>query len=299
MRYFYIHPFRPQYFFQKECRKYSFFRTFFQPYTIKGAISWWLYWHTYLYSLIFSKKNIEKYVPELRLRSIIGNNAVLAINAGSPGPEQKITLIGLHNDTPFFSKYARTETAVKLVENERVALTTIKGKGVAPDILDHFSGTKISYIKTEFLIGKRVSIDLIDEKVISLLKKISLLDVMNCFHVNSTLTTSFSHGDFCPWNLMIVGGTIKAFDWEMSGYYTFGYDLFTYIFQTSFLLHPKRKIEKIVLNNQHHFFDFFGETDWKPYLAAFANTKLDIESQKNNRRLIPHYKRLSEYAKKA
>ena len=249
--------------------------------------------------MCFAKTNIEKYVPEVHLRQILGSDSILAINAGSRGPEQKITIVGLLRETPFFLKYARTETAINLVKNEYKVLNELINEDFSPALIDHMTGENFFYIKTTLINGRRISDDVINYDIICLIKTISSLNVKGCKQSETNLETSFAHGDFCPWNLMHSTGRLMAFDWEMAGLYPLGYDLFTFVFQTNFLLHPKRHIEDIIMKNQEHFAHFFGNTNWKPYLTSFADIKLDIEIRKANKRLIPHYKELSIYAREA
>lgn len=299
MRYSYFHLFRPQYFFQPECIEHDLFRTFYQPYTSIGEISWWLWKNFRIYRTSFAKKNIEKYVPEVHLRKILGSDSIIAINAGSRGPEQKITIVGLLRNTPFFLKYARTEAAISLVKNECNVLNALINEDFAPVLLDNMAGENFFYIKTTFLNGNRISDDVINCDILNLIRTISSLNVKGCKHAETNLETSFAHGDFCPWNLIHSTGRLMAYDWEMAGFYPLGYDLFTFVFQTSFLLHPKRHIEDIVMKNQEHFAYFFGNNNWKPYLRSFADIKLEMEIRKDNRRLIPHYKQLSIYDREA
>lgn len=298
MRYSYLHPFAPQYFFQQECKKYSIFKSFYQPYTIPGAVTWWLLKNFKVYRFVFSKSDIEKYVPENHIRKILGADSIIAFNAGSPGPEQKITVIAIQNGNPVFLKYARTETAINLVENEYLVLLSLKDSNLSPGVIDHIAGDGFSCLKTEMLNGVRLSEKYLSSSLFKIIENISSFNVTCSYSKPTKLKKSFAHGDFCPWNLMNVDGTIKVFDWEMAGVYPLGYDLFTFIFQTSFLLYPGIRIEEIIRRNHIYITSFFDCVDWKPYLAEFATIKLDVESRKNNKRLVPHYKRLSIYAEK-
>lgn len=299
MKYSYLHPFNPQYFFHPDCINHQIFQSFYQPYTFKGEFTWWLLRKFKPYRFIFSKRDINKYIPEIQIMDILGRDTMVAINTGSPGPEQKTTAVGVNGQDSVFLKYSNTELGIRLVENEFHILKYIGGNSFVPALVDHGSGNDFFWIKTEFLDGERISKDQLDDDILILANKISSLKVQCNNHSESTLEASFAHGDFCPWNLMMVDGRLMAFDWEMAGYYPLGYDLFTFVFQTNFLLHPGVRIEKIIKNNQPYFARIFKTKDWKPYLASFAKIKLEKESRKNNHRLIPHYKQLSIYANKA
>lgn len=298
MRYSYLHPLSPQFFFQTECIKHSQFQTFYQPYTLFGSISWWLWRNFLAYRILFSKQSIEKHIPELQLRKILGSNAILAINSGTDGPEQKITVIGKEGNNSFFFKYAQTDTAIRLVENEFSVLNSLRDYKIAPAIYDHIAEKGFSCIKTELFEGTRFANDQVNDQILLLIRKISSLKPQSCDDDLSDNQVRFAHGDFCPWNLMIVDGELKAFDWEMAGYYPQGYDLFTYIFQTSFLLYPKRRIGDILSHNSKYIQQFFGNKNWKGYLRSFAEIKVQQESDLNKRKLGPYYNQLLDYAKR-
>jgi hypothetical protein len=88
---------------------------------------------------------------------------------------------------------------------------------------------------------------------------------------------------------------IVLIDWEMAGLNPLGYDLFTFIFQTSFLLKPKLKINKIIYKNTIHinkYFNHFQIKDWKKYLIKFAKIKVEEEKEKSNSLLLLRYEEL-------
>mgnify|MGYP006156823167 FL=1 len=90
------------------------------------------------------------------------------------------------------------------------------------------------------------------------------------------------------------------FDWELASIYPFGYDLFTYVFQTATLLHPQKNIEEVYLQHKNSIvalFDHWGIANYIPYLVAFAEIKFAQESKKKNTILILFYKKLITYVK--
>ena len=94
---------------------------------------------------------------------------------------------------------------------------------------------------------------------------------------------------------------ILVFDWEMAGMYTLGYDLFTYIFQTCFLLDSENQIKNIIVKNIkpiEYYFSHFNLKNWKPYLIAFAEHKVSLERSKGDN-MINNYLKLLKYAKEA
>ena len=99
---------------------------------------------------------------------------------------------------------------------------------------------------------------------------------------------------------MDYNGTIQVFDWEMAGNYSLGYDLFSYIFQTSFLI--SNKSAKDIYEEYIYFIeDYFKEFEvnvWKGYLKSFSSQKLQKEMNNNNIKLINSYKKLKEFCEK-
>lgn len=302
MKYFYIHPFKPQYFFPQGFKKHVLFLDFFSPYSKVGCISWFLFTKFAFYRILFSKFNIEEFIPENAIKQIVGEDAVMAFNTGTTGPEQKITGLGVINNKEFFIKYGQTKIATANVTNEYQILKQIAHLDNVPKILDFYSDDYQVLLKTNVLEGKRLKDHPIDKSIIDQLILLSKQKVDCSKTTSSSLRTCFSHGDFCPWNMMSNIDEILLFDWEMAGCYTLGYDLFIYIFQTRFLLNPEIPIRNIVVENIkaiEYYFSHFNVSDWKPYLIAFSEEKVRLEKFKDDERLLSKYLKLLEYAKKA
>ena len=238
MKYYYIHPFRPQYFFPKGFKKHAFFLKFFIPYSLIGKISWFLFNTIGVYRAFFSKKNIETSIPEASIRSIIGKEPLMAFNTGTLGPEQKITALGVDNDFEFFIKYGQTVIAKENVRNENFILKQLSHLDFVPKVLDFYSDHTQVLLKTNVLNGERLLKTTLDHKIIKQLITIANQKVECIKTTHSSLKASFAHGDFCPWNMMLCNNELQIFDWEMGNFQPVGYDLFTYMFQTSFLLTP-------------------------------------------------------------
>jgi thiamine kinase-like enzyme len=171
-----------------------------------------------------------------------------------------------------------------------------------PKVLDFYSDDCQVLLKTSVLDGKRLNNKPIDKSTIDQLILLSEQKVNYSKTTSSNLRTCFSHGDFCPWNMMTNNGVVLLFDWEMAGFYTLGYDLFTYIFQTRFLLNPKTPVKNIVVENIKaidYYFSHFKISDWKPYLRAFIDHKISLEKLKGDNGLLTEYLKLLEYVKEA
>jgi len=79
----------------------------------------------------------------------------------------------------------------------------------------------------------------------------------------------------------------------MAGTYPLGYDLFTFVFQTAFLLGPQKSTTKLIEENKaliKHYFKALGIKNWQTYLSAFSTIKIELESCKGNQSLLSPYK---------
>lgn len=302
MKYFYIHPFKPQYFFPKAFKKHAVFISFFKPYSLIGKISWALFRNFGLYRICFGKKNIEAFIPEKEIRKIIGLKPLMAFNTGTPGPEQKITGLGWDKKDYFFIKYAKTPLAIKNVVNEHNILHQLVGLNFVPQIKSFHQDEKQVLLKTEVLIGTKLGNVPLNETILKCLYTLAEQSITSKNKTTSSLELAFAHGDFCPWNMMEQNGQILLFDWEMGGNYPLGYDVFTFLFQTNFLLEPKKTIQSILSENKEiidQFFDHFRISEWKNYLTAFSKIKVGLEKEKGLKGMLSQYKMLLDYAKKA
>lgn len=304
MLYYYIHPFKPQYFFPIGFKKHPLFLNFFIPYSLIGKISWLLFFRIGLYRTFFSKRNIEKSIPESAIRRIVGNEPLMAFNTGTKGPEQKITALGINisNKNEFFIKYGQTVIAKENVTNEYFILKQLSNLDFIPKVLDFYSDDVQVLLKTNVLKGERFSLTTLKHNIINQLFIIADQKVECINTTQSSLKTCFAHGDFCPWNMMIKDHNILIYDWEMAGNYTLGYDLFTFVFQTKFLLEPKISISDILNENIkliEHYFLNFKIINWNDYLIAFTNDKITMETSKGTKGMITQYLKLLAYAKKA
>lgn len=232
-----------------------------------------------------------------------GPNAVMAFYRGTPGSEQKVTVFGFDPelDDYFLIKIANSDIAKRNVKNEYKVLKQLEHEDFAPKLLSHVANGKYVLIKTTVFKGVRYSDHRIDSNAAKILDKLTELTIITDRNMQNNLRTCFAHGDFCPWNLMNCHGKAKVFDWEMAGNYPIGYDLFTFIFQTSFLLNPNKKIKTLLDQYRKIIDDYFehmGINRWELYLIEFAKIKISLESKKETTRLSHSFKKLKQYAEK-
>jgi hypothetical protein len=287
MRFFYIFPFKIQYYFSSDFRKYSFILNFFTPYSFTGKIFWWI-WRRFFFIKFFFRVDESK-VPDLKaLKTCTGNNKILAINKGTAGPEQKTTAICYfqESDKSYFLKYAKSEKAKSLVINEYSILLKLNEFPCVPQIINYQqSHTGISLL-TGFIEGEKFCQTVLSDKIYNLLIRLSKVSIKDCPDYVESFTgrKCFGHGDFCPWNIMVSDNNLHLIDWEMGGAYPAGYDLFTFLFQTQFILHPDKKPEEIILYNLQYIKSYFLELGielWESLLMEFARYKFEYNKEKS------------------
>lgn len=256
----------------------------YSPYSLIAKIYWWWFRHCKLVRLYNSvdEKNLPFNYEEIM--SLCGEDSKFSVNMGSPGIEQKISILGYDTTkkVPFFAKYSQKEAAKKLTENEISVYQKLKSTGLVPELLYNVATPSIRFFKAEFVEGHRKYDTALDETIVNLCNKLSK------FHLcenerNDGLKTSLSHGDFCPWNMLVNADSIKLIDWELAAERPLGHDLFTYICQCSNLFNPEQEFSVAIHNNSkwiYLFFMHFNISDWKPYLKAFATDREKYERSK-------------------
>lgn len=303
MRYYYFNPFSKQYYFPENFKKYSLFLSFYHPYTFFGHLLWFLWRKSGVWRKFFSENKLDLRLPIECIKNHVPSGSILAFNRGTPGPERKITSLGIDpiSGEKFFIKYAESSITKNNVGNEANILTQLNHVTIVPKLQLYISQKEYSLIKTNLIEGKRFSNKPINEELLGILLQIAKQSIKTRNNYPTELKVLFAHGDFCPWNMMVSNNRIMLFDWEMAGTFPAGYDLFTYIFQTSFLLTPKISFENLLELNQEvlkYYFNAFSIDDWRPYLIEFAKIKVKSESEKKKLGLLKPYFELALHAKK-
>jgi hypothetical protein len=301
MRYYYLHPFKPQYFFPEGFKDYDLFLNFFKAYTWKGAVSWWLFNHIPFYRACFRINNIESSIPAEEIRQMAKTRAILAFNIGTPGPRQKINVLGTGSGAPFFLKFAQKPEARMDVMNEHKILTELAEYNFSPNVKDFCESGKKVLLKTNILKGTRVGPLNMDEQLFQLLLSLAEMkfDTSRSITLSKSSKTVFSHGDFGPWNMMQKPNQkLLLYDWETAGQYPLGYDLFTFIFQSNFLLNSRKTIRQIIRDHKKWitpYFHYFEVSEWEKYLTEFAEIKINHETEIRPN-VSQKYERLKQYS---
>ena len=285
MQYYYFNPFNKQYYFPQGFKKNKLFNSFYQPYTLAGFLLWFCWRNISVFRNLFIEKKPNDVLPIDDILKHVGHSSVMAFNLGTHGIDQKTTVLGYDSklNTTFFIKYGTSIRAQNNIKNEAKVLKQLSHLNFVPQLQLYNLESNYSMIKTNVLKGCRLTNNNLNEKIIKLLIEISTQNLISINKNDSKVEMCFTHGDFCPWNLMIDNEKYYVYDWELAGEYLLGYDLFSYIFQPPFLLTPKKSNRAILGDNMvwiKRFFDYFDVKDIKQYLSGFVTAKLEHETSK-------------------
>ena len=299
--YSYFNPFSKQYLFPENFDKIRVLKNFYKPYNFSGFLSWFLFKNFSFIHKIFKVKDFSKQIPRNLLINIKQDDNLIAFNLGSPGIENKITAISysIRNGSHFFIKYGESEVSRKNINNEIDFLANNSKLDFIPRLLCSQKTNSFSMMKTNLFRGKKISNKPLDIRLIDIMLEISnTKDIIK--DDKNNLIRCFSHGDFCPWNILVFNEKFYVFDWELSNYYPLGYDLFSYIFHTPIILSNSVDIKYIFLKNKNnidYYYSFYNIQNWRKYLIEFSLLKIENQIFKNNEKQIKFFKELYNFAK--
>ena len=166
--------------------------------------------------------------------------------------------------------------------------------GLTPRLISSKNSDDYDFIMTEYVEGKRPEDRFMNEKVLELAIKLSDFHLSDVEYGND-LRTCLSHGDFCPWNILVNGDHWNLIDWEVAAERPLGFDLFTYICQVAALFDPEKPLSQAIAENRSYIDRYFGALsagDWTKYLVSFVEEKVNYEASKGNDDLLKKYKEL-------
>lgn len=232
--------------------------------------------------------------PYKEICKMVGGNALMSFNMGSPGPLQKISIIGYDKtaEKKFFAKYSQKPKAIELTKNEIQIYRLLADSGLVPILYDYNVTDKYAFLKAEFIDGHRPYQSFFNEETFKLCMKLKDYHISEIKYSNDNLLLSLSHGDFCPWNMLEKENHIRLIDWEQAKDRPLGFDLFTYIAQVTNLLSPEITLVQAIENHKNYIERFFhscGVSDWKPYLRAFAIETKAFKLMKGSSEIAERY----------
>lgn len=284
---------KASYFFPKLTKKSRFIYSLYGNYGgFLAKIYWWLFLHCSLVRCLNRVESSSVQDFEL-LQTLLGSGFIFGINFGTFSPDQKKSILGYDEaEHHFFAKLSKKENAKKLSSNEILVYQKLADTGLVPKLFDYKITDEYVFLKTECIEGNHVLENISNDQILQ------ILETLRAYRYDETLKsdglkTCFSHGDFCLWNMLESDGRLKIIDWEMAGERALGHDLFTYIFQTSFLLHRKKSFENVMRENKRLINSYFESAcidDWKPYFKDFVLLKIEEFTRKQDSYMLARYK---------
>lgn len=286
--------FRTSYYFPDVCPGNEILYSLYTPFnSILAKMYWWAFRHFSFVRAFTRVMNIDSEFPFSKIRSLCPEGSTLAFNMGTPGPEQKISLIGITTTGEhFFAKYSTRTAAKQLSMNEMSVLKKLDGKELAPSLLEGQVEDEYCFFRTSCVVGKNPDNIEMCDKIVDLAIQINKHHIGT---VETSLYTGLSHGDFTPWNVLIENGKYKMIDWEMADERELGFDVLNYVAYVAVLLNPTASIVSAIEKSQQHlnrYFKTFGITDYSPYLRAFANRKIEYYERRGNQEMADIYRAL-------
>lgn len=272
----------------------------YSPYGgIASKVYWWLFRHSRLVRSLTAVDEKEVNFPLESIRRAEGDGSLMAFNMGSPGMEQKISILGYDDKLrmPFFAKFSQKPRARELTENETLIYRILDGTGLTPKLLKSETTNDYVFLKAEYIKGSRPKERTMTENVLRLCLRLSNYHLTEAHTDDEGLQMSLSHGDFCPWNLLVDGDNMRIIDWELAADRPLGYDLFTYICQVSALFNPTKPLVSAIdehIDMVQKYFSHFGITGYMPFIRAFAKLKQSYEATKDDGKLERKYRELYE-----
>lgn len=299
MKYFRFKTFTTSYYYPKLSSSFLYMYGLYSPYGgMLSKIYWALFRNIRLVRLLSSVDESKLDFPYTKIKAADGGETLMSFNMGSPGIEQKISILGYDNklNIPFFAKFSQKPRAMALTRNEVLVYRLLDGTGLTPRLLKAVDTEDYVYLKAEYINGIRPKSRNITQEILHLCLPLASRHLTEQRTDANGLKMGLSHGDFCPWNVLVSTDQIRLIDWELAADRTLGYDLFTYICQVTILFEPEKQLLLAIDDNMGYvkeYFSSFGITDYKPYLKAFVMQKWEYEEGKGNTRLSEKYKELA------
>ena len=222
--------FRTSYFFPDRSKDVEFVYNIYHPFG--GGLSkvyWWLFKKSKFVRLCNMVRKPEHFFPYKEIISLLPDESIVSFNMGTPGLEQKISMLGLDADgRRFFAKYSSKPRTIQMSLNEINVLRSLEGTGLSPILFDYRTGNDYVFFRTSYVEGDPLSTIGISDKITDLALLLSHYNIEGIVERNG-LKYCLSHGDFTPWNILVVDGRYKLIDWELAADRPLGYDLFLYV----------------------------------------------------------------------
>ena len=298
MKYYLFKTFTTSYYFPRLDKEKQFMYGLYSAYGGRLSKLYWLLFKKYHFArMLTSVKEKNMPFPYYLIKQIDGNDSLMSFNMGSSGVEQKISILGFDNlsKCPFFAKFSRKPIARELTKHEITIYQILKETQLTPQLIDSKICEEYVYLKAEYIKGERPESKELTPEILSLCLELKNYHLTTERIDNNGLQLALSHGDFCPWNILMYENQTKLIDWELAKDRPLGFDLFTYICQVSLLFKPQEELLQVI--DRHNslikqYFTVCGIMDYLPYLKYFATQKASYEKNKGNNKAFEKYHQL-------
>lgn len=255
----------------------------YHPFSLSGKLIWNLWAYVLKYVIRVKKTD---FIDHHRLDLFKDRDREMIIIKGEKGDDPNYTAIDVDEQlNPIkITKIAFQGIGRSYTENEIDTLKLIQTQPFAPNLLSFSKEDQYAYFTTDAVSGNNPNTNALNEEIIEFLCSLrSILSTHKQKYEIRNLEHGFSHGDFCPWNIKFVP-SIYVYDWEMSGIYPLGYDLFMYLFQFEILVNGSQKSSQEILKDESEwiskYFTYFEVADYNPYFIAFLKLRIQLTSGK-------------------
>lgn len=275
MKLYRFKTFRTSYFFPRMRKELEYMYDLYPTYGGKlSRIYWWLFRHCSIVRALNACEGKNAGFPYQKIIELEGKGSLMAFNLGTPGPEQKISILGFDEERkePFFAKYSEKPDAIKLTRNEVATYQVLNNTNLAPELFEVKELEDCIWMRTSFVQGKHLSSMALTKEIVDLAIKLSKYHLSDKVANEEGLMLSLSHGDFCPWNMLANDDKLQLIDWEMAADRPLGYDIFKYVCQVSLLFTPEKSLIHTIKENQaliNSYFSQCGIEDWDAYRDEF------------------------------
>ena len=299
MMYYRFSTFTTSYFFPEVTDATQFLYGLYSPYG--GKLSRWYWYHfkrSHFVRILTAVREERLPFPYAQIRELAGEEVMLSFNMGSPGMEQKISMLGYVPQTKqkFFAKYAQKPDAMCLSRHEIEVLRLLKDTKLVPQLYDSKIANDYVYLQTECVQGRRPYDTLLNNNVVDLMIALSSFHYPDSVNQTTDLRTCLSHGDFCPWNMLVQpDNSLRMIDWEMADERILGYDLFTWLLNVAGLVTGKIPLYHIIEKNRKYVMRYFNALqigDYTPYLKAYVELQMKILQNQDKQHILAMYKDL-------
>lgn len=276
MQLYQFKTFRTSYYFPPITKEMEYMYSLYAAYGgILSKVYWWLFKNCKIVRWLNRKDSSMECFPFDKISNLEGKGSLMAFNLGTPGLEQKISILGYTREDgkKFFAKYSEKKAAMALTKNEIVIYKLLNNTGLTPILYDVKESEDFVWMKTSCVEGSHYPTMKLTHEIVDLALVLSHYHLPNVTSNETGLQTCLSHGDFCPWNILVNDDKIKLIDWEMAAERPLGYDIFKYVCQCSRLFHPEKEYSSAIEKNKvliDHYFSKFGIKNWKEYYDYFS-----------------------------